>query len=236
MGGNAILTVAAKPPGCPVTLLDYIHLRIIAADNPNPTQADVLQYVNTALASRDPNTGHMVLAVFAHENNFKQFDDDAQTRTHMHFRQVHHKKRVNQPDCDVLFDWPDDPSHYPSVSFDWGVGISQFTKTAGVIIGRGPAWDWRENIIAGINEFFGKMHAQFHVHSTWREWAKRSWKAYNGSGPQATAYANTLEALPDGQAVVTTNIPIPFDQNAETAQLTGQPARPNPPAWPPAPL
>jgi hypothetical protein len=236
MGGNAILTVAAKPPGCGVTLLDYVHLRIIAAANPNPGQADVLQFLGNKLSGRDPNIDHMVRAIFAHENNFKQFEDGAQTQTHMHFVQKHHQNVTNQPDCNVLFDWPDDPAHYPSVSFDWGVGISQFTKTVGVTVGRGPAWDWRENIIFGVNEFLGKLHGHFQTLSTWREWAKRSWKAYNGSGPQATAYANALEALPDGQAVVTTAIPATINEAAETAALTGLPTRPAPPAWPPPPL
>src|ERR1022692_1044500 len=60
MGGNAILTVAAKPPGYGVTLLDYVHLRIIAAANPNPGQADVLQFLGNKLSGRDPNIDHMV--------------------------------------------------------------------------------------------------------------------------------------------------------------------------------
>lgn len=233
MGGNAILSVAANPPNIPAPLTDYVLLRI---GGTNPSQADVVRYVNDALQSRNANLPHMVNAIFTHENNFIQFKDGVQTRTHMIFRQKHHHNDPTQPDCNVLFDWPDDPEHFPSVSFDWGVGISQYTKTLGITVGAATAWDWRENIKRGINEFLGKLSHHYTTGLTWRQWAHRSWKAYNGSGPQADAYANTLEALPEGQAVSNAVIPATTDIGALTAPLPDPPDLGTPPDWPPFPL
>lgn len=232
MGGNAILSVAANPPGSPAILIDYVQLRI---GGTNPAQSDVIAYVNNGLQSRNPNLPHMVNAIFTHENSFIQFKNSVQTRTHMIFRQKHHHNDPTQPDCNVLFDWPDDPENYPSVSFDWGVGISQYTKTLGITVGAPTAWDWRENIKRGINEFLGKLASHYVAGMTWRQWAHRSWKAYNGSGPQADAYANTLEALPDGQAVSTAAIPAGTDISALTAPLPDPPTLDPPPDWPPFP-
>lgn len=230
MGGHAILSVAALPTGCSEVLLDYVHLRI---GGTNPVRADVVAYVNRSLSTRDPNIAHMVNAIFEHENNFKQFSTRAQASTHMNFRQKHHGNNASQPDCNVLFNWPDDPADFPSVSFDWGVGISQYTKTRGITVGRETAWDWRANLRRGINEFLGKMRRQYRAGSTWREWAHRSWRAYNGSGAQAEAYADSLGALAEGQQVSSARVPSTVDVTALTVPIPGEPARGLPPSWPP---
>lgn len=231
MGGDAILSVAVLPPGCDVPLVDYVHLRI---GGTNPQQADVLRFAATALAGRDANVLHMVSAIFMHENNFKQFTEAPQQSTHMTFTQKHHHDAA-QPDCRVAFDWPDDPEHFPSASFDWGVGIAQYTKTVGITIGREVAWDWRANISRGINEFLGKMQHQYNAqsHLTWRQWAHRSWKAYNGSGAQAEAYANSLAALSEGLLVSNGAVPNTVNVTALTAEIDGTPVHTQPPPWPP---
>lgn len=230
MGGNAILTVAAMPRGCSVVLTDYVHLRI---GGTNPTKSDVMAHVSQMLKSRNSNLPHMVNAVFTHENNFTQFAKTVQRSTHMIFRQKHHHNDPTQPDCNVLFDWPDDPEYFPSVSFDWGVGISQYTKIRGRTVGPATAWDWRQNIKRGINEFLDALADQYKPHLTWRQWAHRGWRAYNGSGPQAEAYANTLEALAEGQAVSIAMMPNDADVDALTAHLPDPPAREVAPNWPP---
>lgn len=232
MGGHALLSVAARPPGSAAILMDYVHLRI---GGTNPQRADVLRYLDERFAGRNVNIKYMVQAVFAHENRFRQFDAGVQRRTTMRFRQKHHQNNASQPDCAVAFDWPDDPANFPSVSFDWGVGISQYTKIRGRTIGREAVWDWRANIRSGINELLDALRRTYQAGSTWRRWAKRAWKAYNGSGPQADAYANTVEALPEGQQVSAVDLADGIDLAAETAAIPSPPDR-TPPIWPPLDL
>ncbi len=230
MGGNAILTVAAMPRGCTTVLTDYVHLRI---GGTNPAQSDVTAQVNRLLGPRNPNLPHIVNAIYTHENNFAQFSNRPQRAAHMIFKQKHHNNDATQPDCNVLFDWPDDPEHFPSVSFDWGVGISQYTKIRGRTVGPATAWDWRHNINRGINEILETLAAKYKKHLRWRQWAHRGWKAYNGSGPQAEEYANTVEALPEGQAVSNDPMPDDVDVDALTAPVPEAPNLGPPPSWPP---
>jgi hypothetical protein len=225
MGGNCILSVAAQPPGCMKPLIDYVHIRIGGV---NPSRDDVVRVVDRLLANRNENLPHMVKAIYTHENGFKQFEPiKAQTDTHFHIKQWRHKNPL-QPDCDVHFFWPEDPAHFPSVAFDWGVGISQYTKTRGLTIGRDVTWDWRANVAKGINEFMQKMRENHKAGDTWRSWAHRSWAAYNGS----EQYADTLAALPDGRAVSPDPIPPGTSIHALTAPIPETAASSKPPSWP----
>ncbi len=230
MGGHAILTVSAMPQGCSAPLVDYVHLRIGAA---NPTKGDVFAYVNSLLSPRNDNLVHMENAIITHENNLKQFSKAPQHSSHMIFKRNRHTDD-HQPNCNVLFDWPDDPEYFPSVSFDWGVGIAQYTKTVGITVGREASWDWRANLRIGVNEFLGKLRGKFKAGSTWQEWAHRSWKAYNGSGPAADAYADSVAALPEGQLVSDDEVPhlSHADYQALTRDVPAPPAREAPPEWP----
>ena len=230
MGGHAILEVAALPPSCSVILRDYVHLRI--AGN-NPAKADVLSYIDRELTGRDANIVHMVKAVAAHESGFKQFLDAAQTRAVMHFVQKHHQNNPAQPDCTVTFDFPDDPDHFPNVSFDWGVGILQYTKLSGRVVGRETVWDWRASVRRGMNEFLEHMRHKYQANIHWNDWAHKSWKAYNGSGPQAEAYANTLAGSSEGAQVSQNQVLANFDFTNQTKNVADPPAREAPPSWPP---
>lgn len=229
MGGHAILEVAALPAGCTTLLKDYVHLRI---GGTNPGKANVLSYIDQQLQDRDQNIVHMVRAVAGHESNFIQFQNSAQRKATMHFIQKHHHNPA-QPDCAVVFDWPDDPEHFPNVSFDWGVGILQYTKLWGRTIGRETVWDWRASIRRGVNEFFGALQDPYHTNITWRDWAMAAWQNYNGSGAQAQAYAVTVGASPEGQLVSHDPVPATLDLDAQTKALPDPPVRPAPPSWPP---
>jgi hypothetical protein len=231
MGGHAILSIAARPAGVAVTLLDYVHMRI---GGTNPGQAEVLQYVEAQLAGRNQNIVRMVRAIFAHEANFRQFASTAQTQTHMNFQARHHGSDPAQPDCRTRFDWPDDPANFPLASFDYGVGISQYTRVAGQVVTRAIAWDWRENIKIGINTFFEKLRSTRLERNTWDAWALAAWARYNGAGDAARAYAQNLRDSAEGQQVSTDRIPADFDTATECAALAMAAARPAPPAWPPA--
>jgi hypothetical protein len=99
---------------------------------------------------------------------------------------------VEQPDCRVHFDWPDDPPNFPLASFDFGVGISQFTKVGDQRVTAELAWDWRENVRVGTNLFLSKLNGQFQQGISWRHWALAGWRAYNGSGAAAESYAQRL--------------------------------------------
>ena len=229
MGGHAILSVAAFPNIGP-PLLDYVHLRI---GGNNPRRQEVLNYIGNRLADRNENIIRMLRAVFAHEADFIQFRGRSQTRTRMRFRQRHHRNNVAQPDCNVVFNWPDDPPNFPLATFDFGVGISQYTRIRGRRISREIAWDWRANVDIGINTFLAGLRRSFRRNLTWRQLAWLAYRNYNGSGPQAQNYANTLAASRDGQTVDQGAIPQDFDERTQAANLEAPVNRPAPPAWPP---
>jgi hypothetical protein len=226
LGGHGILQVAVSVDGALIT--DFVHLRIGAA---NPTQADVLGYLNTQLGAYDPNVASMVRAIFAHESGYRQFATGTQSKTAMTFsyaRGFHHDS--TQPDCPVSFEWPADPANFPMVSFDYGVGISQYTRVAGQTITSDMAWDWRENIRTGVNLFIAnKLKPRFKPGMTWQQWANVSWAAYNGSGPAAQQYAQTLAASVDGQKLSSQPVPT----GVEVAALKAPAPLPDPGPWGP---
>jgi hypothetical protein len=187
IGGHALLVVAAMVGG--QTLRDFVHVRIAGT---NPTREDVLRYVEQRLAGYDRSVLHMVRAIYAHESNFTQFAPRAQRSAAMTFGRPHHRNAVEQPDCRVHFDWPDDPPNFPLASFDFGVGISQFTKVGDQRVTAELAWDWRENVRVGTNLFLSKLNGQFQQGISWRHWALAGWRAYNGSGAAAESYAQRL--------------------------------------------
>lgn len=229
MGGHTILSVAARPVAGAL-LEDHVHLRIGGS---NPTAAEVLAWLDTAMATFDANVIHMVKAVFAHEANFRQFRDNTQTSTTMNFRQRHHQNNAAQPDCRVRFNWPDDPENYPLATFDWGIGISQYTKVQGRTIGARIPWDWRENLKIGVNLFLRNLTATYVAGQTWRAWAMEAWERYNGAGPQAEQYARTLRDSAEGQLVDVTVVPALATVHLDALATAADPAAP--PAWPPAP-
>ena len=229
-GGHGILTVAARPNGGATTLLDYVHLRI---GGTNPTQAEVLRYINTVLSGRDQNIIHMVRAIFAHESNYTQFQAGVQTRRTMNFRQRHHQNNASQSDCRVRFNFPDDPANHPNVTFDYGVGISQYTKVRNRTISPEVAWDWRHNVNIGLNLFFGHLRNAHTTGIRWRDWARPAWRRYNGSGTQAQQYAQALAASTEGQLVSNAVVPNTVNHNVEAAAVAGPPTRAAVPAWPP---
>jgi hypothetical protein len=110
-------------------------------------------------------------------------------------------KEPDQPDCRVIFDWPDDPEHFPLASFDFGVGISQFTKVGNQKVTCEIAWDWRENIRMSANLFLRKLQSKYKADLTWHHWAMETWAAYNGSGAAAQLYAKKLSMSPEGSKV-----------------------------------
>jgi len=228
MGGHAILSVAALPPGCIVVLQDYVHLRI---GGTNPTQDDVTAYIDRLVGSRNPNLPHILNACFAHESGMTQFKRTRQRSANMTFKQKHHHNAA-QPDCTVLFDWPDDPAHFPLATFDWGIGATQYTKVGNRVIGAATAWDWRENVRAGMNELLDAMADSYKPSKTWRQWAHQAWRDYNGSGAQAEAYADTVEASAEGQLVSTTAVPADIDVGAITRKLPAPVELGAPPDWP----
>jgi hypothetical protein len=195
LGGHALLIVAAKLPDA--TLSDYVHLRI---GGTNPGQDDVFRYLDQRLAGYDRNVVQMVRAIFRHESAFTQFATRPQSAAAMTFTRRQHTD-PGQPDCRVRFDWPDDPPQFPLASFDFGVGISQYTHVAGQRISAEIAWDWRENIRRGTNLFLDKLRRRFEPTITWQHLALASWAAYNGSGAAAENYARQLAASDEGAKV-----------------------------------
>jgi hypothetical protein len=200
LGGHAILTVAAVAG--PERLVDYVHLRIAGT---NPSQADVFAYLDSQLAGWDANIMLMLRAIFRHESSFSQFAAGAQGSAAMTFGRRHHAT-PGQPDCRVRFDWPDDPSGFPLASFDFGVGIAQFTQIGTQTVSPEIAWDWRENIRLGTNLFLGKLRRQYKSGMTWRHWALDAWRAYNGSGASAERYAMQLAMSDDGARIPLTAV------------------------------
>jgi len=216
-GGHALLVVAARTDG--TTLLDYVHLRIAGT---NPMVESVLRYVDEQLEGYHPNVLSMVHAIYEHESGFRQFSQTTQSRAAMTFRAAHHKNSdPGNPDCRVVFDWPDDPERFPLASFDFGVGLSQFTQVGGQKVTSEIAWDWRENIRMSANLFLGKLKSKYKPGLTWRHWAMDAWAAYNGSGAAAERYAQALAMSPEGAKVPVT----PVDALPEIALIR-----------PPAPL
>ena len=193
MGGHALLLVgAALPAG---TLLDYVHLRLGGA---NPAAADVQAWLDRQLQGCDNNIVCMARAVFAHESSYRQFAPAAQTGASMNFTQRQHTNPA-QPDCRVRFDWPDDPPGFPLASYDFGIGISQWTHPEELT--PDIAWDWRENLRIGAALFLDRLRRNFRSGVTWMDWAMASWAAYNGTGSGAAAYAAKLAGSPDGVLV-----------------------------------
>jgi hypothetical protein len=216
MGGHALLTVAARPPGYTEWLLDYVHLRIGGS---NPQQSEVVDHLERVLADRDENILTMVRAVFAHESDYTQFRARAQSWTT--FR-------------GVRFDWPDDPPNFPLATFDFGVGISQYTRLPDRPLVREVAWDWRENIRSGLNLFLtSNLRDEHRAGLTWRDWARRAWTRYNGGGRDARDYATRLAASPIGLEVSSSPVPARIDLARETAHIPGPARLGAPPAWPP---
>lgn len=201
LGGHGLLMVAV--PLQHATLLDYVHVRIAGA---NPTRADVLRYLDAQLAGYDRNILQMVRAIFSHESAFTQFSTRAQSAAAMTFGRRHHKEPA-QPDCRVRFDWPDDPPHFPLASFDFGVGIAQFTRAGSQRVSAEIAWDWRENIRLGTNLFLGKLRRKYVPGISWKHWALAGWRAYNGSGAAADHYAQRLAMSEDGAQIPLNTVP-----------------------------
>ena len=195
LGGHALLIVAVRVDGA--TLSDYVHLRIEGA---NPTQAEVFAYLSRRLEGYDPNVVRMVRAIFRHESAFTQFASAPQRAAAMTFSRRHHAE-ATQPDCRVRFDWPDDPPNFPLASFDFGVGISQFTEVGSQRVTAEIGWDWRENIRLGTNLFLGKLRKKYQAGMTWKHLALAAWAAYNGAGAAAERYARQLAISDEGAQV-----------------------------------
>ena len=90
---------------------------------------------------------------------------------------------------------------FPLASFDFGVGISQFTRVEGQSVSPELAWDWRENIRRGTNLFLGKLRKKLQPDITWKHLALAAWAAYNGSGEAAERYAQRLALSDEGLRV-----------------------------------
>jgi hypothetical protein len=195
LGGNGLIIVAVKLPE--VTLCDYVHVRIAGT---NPTQSDVFGYLDGQLAGYDENVQHMVRAIFQHGTAFTQFAEHPQRSAAMTFTRRHHADGL-QADCRARFDWPDDPPGFPLVGFDFGVGLSQFSRVDAHRIGAELAWDWRENVRRGTNLFLGKLRKKIQPDISWRHLALAGWTAYNGSGEAAERYAQRLALSDEGAHV-----------------------------------
>jgi hypothetical protein len=221
LGGHGILMVAARVNGS--TLLDYVHLRI---GGTNPAVQDVHRYLDAELAGYDQNVIYMLRAIYAHEANFQQFAERVQTQAAMTFNRRFHKDPT-QPDCRVIFDWPDDPENFPLASFDFGVGISQFTKVGDQKVTAEIAWDWRENIRTSANLFLRKLKAKAKPGLTWKHWALAAWESYNGSGAAAALYAKKLAMSPEGSRVSMQAVA----GNPQIALIRAPSPLPDPGAW-----
>lgn len=211
-GGHAILTVAAEPPGSDVWLQDCVHLRI---NGTNPTESIVRRYVHDALAQRNKNIEYMADAVFAWENAMEQFDPAV--RTHTNYK-------------GVRFDWPQDPAKFPSVAFDFGIGLGQFTHPGQETVG--ICWDWRDNLDAGMNELLDDLRSTFAAGQAFLAWAKNAWSMYNTGHAGSSPYATRLANSDDGRKVETVAPPAGFDRNAQTVHIAGRPGASQPRPWP----
>ncbi len=220
IGGHAILTVAARPLGTKQLLMDYVHLRIHGM---NPSQEEREASLNHLLSGRDDNILNAVKAILIQESGSQQFLRGRQTKTR--YEGVH-------------FAWPADPEHFPNASFDFGVGLTQETHflhdSQPIQYWTRTAWDWQENLRTGTDEFFGKMRGHHRPGDTWHSWMMRSWKAYNGSGPRADAYAQSVSQNEYGRLVTATA--LPDDWRAQAAPLPAVEDAPAAPPWPPTDL
>jgi len=201
LGGHALLEVAAHAGTA--TLADYVHLRI---GGTNPSVDDVCNYLHSQWSGFDRNTLYMLQAVFRHESRSTQFNNKPQGSARMTFTKMYHDN-ASQPDCTVQLTWPADPAHFPLASFDFGVGISQFTEVGSQKVTAEIAWDWRENVRQSANLFLGKLQHQFTPGMTWMEWAMKAWAAYNGSGPRAQQYAQEVAKTSEAAKVSTQPVP-----------------------------
>lgn len=195
LGGHGLITVAVKLPE--VTLCDYVHVRITGT---NPTQSDVFAYLDGQLAGYDENVQHMVRAVFQDGAAFTQFAEQAQRSAAVTFTRRHHADGL-QSECRARFDWPDDPPGFPLTNFDFGVGLSQFSRVDPSRISAELAWDWRENVRRGTNLLLGKLRKKLQPDISWRHLALAGWTAYNGSGEAAERYAQRLALSDEGARV-----------------------------------
>ncbi|MER9375492.1 M23 family metallopeptidase [Mesorhizobium sp. M0491] len=210
-GGHAILTVAARPNG--EWLQDYVHLRIGGIE---PGHKRVRDEVTRLVGARSIELVHMLHAIFAWEGI--QFSISEQM--HARFKKL-----------GTLFDWPDDPPNYPLSSFDFGVGYSQFTDPDKLTTA--IAWDWRENLVCGINVFFKKMKSTYLRDTTWRNWALRAWSAYNGVSKknEITQYGIDRGDSDDGRLVSGARVPRDTDVDLLLDALGMRPIPPRP-EWP----
>ncbi|MDB5530330.1 MAG: hypothetical protein JWR51_3433 [Devosia sp.] len=206
-GAHAILSVAVKPPGAANWLQDYVHLRIVGT---NPDEKAVRAFIRSALPGRDQNLHTMLDAIFAWEAGFKQFASGSQNN-------VKYKG--------VRFTWPRDPTRYPVGAFDFGIGLSQFTHPND--LAASIAWDWRDNMRAGINIFLDALRKTHKAGITWIDWAIAGWTRYNG----APAYAAERAKSDDGKLVSKQAMPAGLNVAALTKVLPLTVA-PTWPAWP----
>ena len=195
LGGHGLLCIAVHLPH--VTLCDFVHVRIAGT---NPSRSDVLAYIDAELEGYDENVVYMVRAIFQHESTVTQFASQAQRSAAMTFTKRHHADGM-QPDCRVRFDWPDDPPGFPLTSFDFSVGLSEFTRGDDQIISADLAWDWRENVRRGVNVFLGKLRRRLQPDITWKHLALAAWAAHYGSGEAAERYAQRLGLSDEGARV-----------------------------------
>jgi hypothetical protein len=217
-GGNSILTVAIQLQDGS-WLQDYVHLRVTGT---NPAEADVRETLSKAMAARQPSILNMINAAFAHENNYEQFEPCRSCQTHF--------SGFTEPKSPVLFQWPCDPANFPSIAFDFGIGISQFTHWGQETMP--VCWDWRSNVANGVNELLGDLRRVFRPRITWLSWASRAWSAYNGD--QTGKYVARVLKNSDGQAIAQLDQTVvpDIDLSKELALLPlSQPSEP-PRAWP----
>lgn len=203
LGGHALLEVAAQVDG--TILLDYVHVRIAGT---NPGVDDVCKYLQTELGGTNQNISYMLEAIFQQESNATQFNPAAQDAALMIFTQPYHFYNPFQPDCTVPFLWPADPANFPLASFDFGVGISQYTEVGNQKVTADIAWDWRENVRQSVNLFLSKLQYQFTPGITWIEWAMKTWAAYNGTGARADQYAQEVSQTPQAGLISTDSVPV----------------------------
>jgi hypothetical protein len=173
MGGYALLSIAAYPPGQTAPVVTHAHLRIRGA---NPSADEVKAFLADVLQDKDRNILLMAQAAFIHESGLKQFDSAEQHRVpflvnHKRHEQIRKKEikdkhippdtEPDQPDCKLIFVWPYDPPGFPKVAFDFGVGISQFTQLRGQTVTETIAWNWKENVKVGVNVLLRKLALAF---------------------------------------------------------------------------
>lgn len=218
IGGHAILTVTARPPGTKQPLMDYVHLRIHGT---NPSQQEREASLTQLLSGRNDNILNAVKAILIQESGSQQFLRKHQIGTR--YEGTH-------------FGWPADPEHFPNASFDYGVGLTQETHFLNdgqpIQYWTRTAWDWQENLRTGTDEFFGKMRSHHRTGDTWHSWMMRSWRAYNGSGPRADAYAVSVSRNEFGRLI--TDTALPRDWRTQAAPLPKTEDASAPPPWPPA--